>query len=236
MQRLGTVPWEPKIISVTSCLRRRAVRVLAAFCTVLVALAASCGEVRHSSIPSDASSDGGGSDASPPTTFFVGGHVMGLAGSGLVLQNNAADDLTITADGTFVFPAKLVSGGAFDVTVKTQPMAPKQSCVVSGGKGLVANGNVTTVAVNCTTDRFTIGGTVSGLAGAGLVLQDNAGDAISVNANGEFAFPHEARRRLQLRGHRSDPAGVPEADVQRDRELGQARERQRDQCTRRLRD
>ena len=114
---------------------------------------------------------------------------MGLAGSGLVLQDNAADDLTITADGTFVFGAKLASGGTFDVTVKTQPMAPKQSCVVSGGQGIVAKGNVTTVVVNCMTDRFTIGGTVSGLAGSGLVLQDDAGDPIAVNANGAFAFP-----------------------------------------------
>jgi hypothetical protein len=114
---------------------------------------------------------------------------MGLAGSGLVLQNNAADDLTITANGTFVFAAKLASKDTFDVTVKTQPMAPKQSCVVSGGKGIVAKGNVTTVVVNCTTDTFTIGGMVSGLAGTGLILQNNARDPISVNANGGFAFP-----------------------------------------------
>ena len=35
---------------------------------------------------------------------------------------------------------------------------------------------------------FTIGGTVSGLSGTGLVLQDNGGDNLPVNANGPFMF------------------------------------------------
>ena len=35
---------------------------------------------------------------------------------------------------------------------------------------------------------FTIGGTVSGLSGAGLVLQMNGGDNLAVSANGNFAF------------------------------------------------
>jgi len=35
---------------------------------------------------------------------------------------------------------------------------------------------------------FTIGGTVSGLVGTGLVLRDNGGDALTVDANGAFTF------------------------------------------------
>src|ERR1700685_2349074 len=35
---------------------------------------------------------------------------------------------------------------------------------------------------------FSIGGTVSGLTGTGLVLQDNGGDNLAVSANGAFTF------------------------------------------------
>ena len=37
-------------------------------------------------------------------------------------------------------------------------------------------------------NKYTVGGTVSGLDGTGLVLKDNGGDALSVSANGTFTF------------------------------------------------
>ncbi|AKS41167.1 FG-GAP repeat protein [Wenzhouxiangella marina] len=37
--------------------------------------------------------------------------------------------------------------------------------------------------------RYLIGGTVSGLGGTGLVLQNNGGDDLEISANGAFAFP-----------------------------------------------
>jgi subtilisin family serine protease len=47
---------------------------------------------------------------------------------------------------------------------------------------------VTGVAVNCTTNSFTVGGTVGVLTGAGLVLQNNGGNNLSINTSGTFAF------------------------------------------------
>ena len=130
--------------------------------------------------------DSGAVDANVPT-YDVGGTVTGLAGTGLKLKNGS-DIVTIApTDTTFKLPTKLASGTAFAVTVDTQPSNPTQVCVVTGGTGTVASGDVTSIAVNCTT-KYTIGGTVSGLAGSGLVLQNNAGDDVTVNANGSFAF------------------------------------------------
>lgn len=40
-----------------------------------------------------------------------------------------------------------------------------------------------------TVARYSIGGTVTGLTGSGLVLQDNGGDALPIAANGSFVFP-----------------------------------------------
>ena len=122
-------------------------------------------------------------------TFTVGGSVSGLAGSGLVLQNNAGDDLTINANSAFTFATTLPDGSDYLVTVATQPADPSQTCLVSNGAGTLAGSDVTNVAIACSTNTFTVGGTVSGLAGTGLVLQNNDGDDLPINANGAFTFP-----------------------------------------------
>ena len=123
--------------------------------------------------------------------YTIGGTVSGLSGTGLVLQDNAGDNLAVTANGSFTFPAKIASGGAYAVTVHTQPSSPAQTCSVTSGTGTVTNANVTNVSVACTTTTtsYTVGGSVSGLNGTGLVLQDNGGDSLSVTTNGSFTFP-----------------------------------------------
>ena len=83
----------------------------------------------------------------PPQTFTVGGSVSGLAGSGLVLQDNGGNDLSIAASGTFTFSTALASGAAFNVTVKTQPLSPTQTCAVGNATGTVGSANITNVAV-----------------------------------------------------------------------------------------
>jgi 6-phosphogluconolactonase (cycloisomerase 2 family) len=135
---------------------------------------------------------GGGSDNNnksppPPTQYTIGGTASGLSGTGLVLQDNGADNLDVTGDGAFTFATKVDSGGTYSVTVMTQPSG--QTCTVTNGSG-TATGNVTSVAVSCTSSGagVTVGGTVSGLTGTGLVLQDNGGDDLDVSQNGSFTF------------------------------------------------
>ena len=122
------------------------------------------------------------------SAFNVGGTVTGLLGSGLVLQDNGGDDLPVAADGAFTFATPVASGAGFAVTVKTPPSSPTQTCVVSGGSGTIGSANVSNVVINCGTNAYTIGGTITGLSGAGLVLQNNAGDDLPVAANGTFTF------------------------------------------------
>ena len=107
-------------------------------------------------------------------TFTIGGTVTGLLGTGLALRDNGDDDLTIAADGTFTFATPLASGGTYAVTVATQPSGPVQSCSASGGSGTVGSGDVTGVVINCATDAFVIGGTVSGLNGTVVLLSMEA--------------------------------------------------------------
>ncbi len=121
-------------------------------------------------------------------SFAVGGTVSGLAGTGLVVQNNAGNNLTIAANGSFQFSSAVLSGGAYAVTVLTNPSNVTQTCAVTNGTGKVGNGPVTSVAIVCTTSSFTVGGTVSGLVGTGLVLRNNGGNDLTRNANGAFTF------------------------------------------------
>src|SRR5580658_8306013 len=122
-----------------------------------------------SGLPSSSTSSGTGTGTGP---FTIGGTVTGLTGTGLVLQDNGADNLAVKASGSFTFATSIATGGAYLVTVATQPTNPAQSCAVTGGSGK-ATANVTTIAIACTTaaTNATIGVTVSGLTGSGLVLQ-----------------------------------------------------------------
>jgi hypothetical protein len=121
-------------------------------------------------------------------TYTVGGTIVGLAGTGLVLRNNGGDNRTVTAGSTsFTFATSVSNGAAYAVTVLTNPSAPTQTCVVTGGSsgtgtGTIASANVTNVVVTCTTTAFTVGGTITGLTGTGLVLRNNGGNDRTVPA------------------------------------------------------
>jgi hypothetical protein len=65
-----------------------------------------------------------------------------------VLQNNAAGDLPLNANGSFAFAPQL-DGTGYAITVKTQPTSRSQTCTVTNGSGTVGGANVTNVAVTC---------------------------------------------------------------------------------------
>jgi hypothetical protein len=80
------------------------------------------------------------------SSFTVGGAITGLLGTGLVLQNNAGNDLAVVAGATtFSFP--VASGSAYAVSVKTQPTSPSQVCAISNASGTVTTANVVNVNV-----------------------------------------------------------------------------------------
>ncbi|PJZ54196.1 hypothetical protein [Leptospira adleri] len=121
--------------------------------------------------------------------FNVKGTVTGLNGTGLTLQNNGSDSTAISADGSFSFATKVVNGGTYNVTVSQNPSSLSQTCSVSNGTGLIAGADITNVAITCSTDSFTVGGTVSGLSGTGLTLKNNGTDDIAITTNGVYVFP-----------------------------------------------
>lgn len=91
---------------------------------------------------------GGGGSTPPPPTFTVGGKVNALSGTGMVLQNNGGNNLSISSNGTFTFTTALLSGATYAVTILTQPSG--QTCMVTNGSGTVGASNITSIDVACT--------------------------------------------------------------------------------------
>jgi len=120
--------------------------------------------------------------------YTIGGTVSGLAGSGLLLRNNGGDDLPIQANGSFTFVTPLVDGSSYAVSIASQPTSLNQTCSLENFSGTLAGANVTDVTVTCTTNSYSVGGTVTGLAGSGLVLQNNLADDLAIFSNGVFTF------------------------------------------------
>jgi len=80
--------------------------------------------------------------------YTVGGAVTGLSGSGLVLQLNGGNNLGFSSGGTFNFSAGIDQGGAYSVTVLTQPSG--QTCSVHNGSGTIGTADISNVIVTCT--------------------------------------------------------------------------------------
>jgi hypothetical protein len=119
----------------------------------------------------------------------IGGTLSGL-GSGLsvVLQNNGADNLTLTSNGAFTFATAVTESGSYNVTVLTQPVG--QACSVANGSGSlnIWGDPVHEITVTCTTNS-SIGGTVSGLPAGTSVVLSNGSVSLPIAANGAYAFP-----------------------------------------------
>ncbi len=126
----------------------------------------------------------GSNDSSTPTTpaaneFAIEGSITNLKGSDAVLQNSDAQDVTLNpGQSGFKFRTQL-AGTSYNVTLKSQPVSPTQTCTVTGGAGTVT-GPVTTISIACVSALFPVGGSVSGLTASGLTLSNNGGAPLAV--------------------------------------------------------
>jgi hypothetical protein len=130
-------------------------------------------------------------DSTPiQTSFTVGGTVVGLNGSQLVLRVGGSDQ-RILGGGAFAFYRQFEDGEDYEVTVRAHPVSPALTCTVTNGTGIVDGADVTDIVVTCANGRSAIGGTVSGLAGSGLLLQNNSIELVAVDEDGPFIIAIE---------------------------------------------
>ncbi|HEX4151523.1 MAG TPA: kelch repeat-containing protein [Steroidobacteraceae bacterium] len=120
-------------------------------------------------------------------TYNVAVTVSGVNASGLTLENDGGDTLSILRNGSFDFDTPVPSGSTYAVTVSSQPTG--EICTVTRGAGTITDANVANVAVACIPNLYSVSGTLSGLyAGRSIVLQDNGANTTTLSANGSFGF------------------------------------------------
>lgn len=157
----------------------------------------------------------------PPATFNIGGTITGLVGSGLTLQNNGGDTLSVSKDGTIFFATALQDGSAYNVTVLEQPSNPVQRCTVANGAGTVAGRNATTIQVSCVTGQTVVisrraGGTqgdlyaVSEFGGALRPLANSTDDEIfqGITSDGRVVFLRETGSQSDVYSIKLDGTGL----------------------------
>ncbi len=120
--------------------------------------------------------------------YSVGGTITGLSATGLVLTDGLSSTNPEVGANSFVFTRKKPTGAAYAVTVLSNPAG--QVCTVSNGSGSISSQSVTNVSVSCSNSPGVLGGTISGLTSAGLILKNGA-DELTVPL-GETSFKFSA--------------------------------------------
>lgn len=123
---------------------------------------------------------GGDNPPPPPATYTLGGTISGLVANGLVLTSNGQSVTVNSGTSTFTFPTSLTTGTAYAVNVQTTPNG--LTCSVANGAGNIGTANVSNVVVTCSDKAYTLGGSITGLTTAGLIL-GNGTDQLTVAAN-----------------------------------------------------
>jgi hypothetical protein len=119
-------------------------------------------------------------------TYNVGVTISGVNATGLSLQDNGADTLSVAASGHFNFNTPVASGSSYAVTILAQPLG--ETCAVANGSGTILSNSVS-LTVSCIPNRYPISGTLTGLlSGRSIILQDNGAGSTMVSGNGEFVF------------------------------------------------
>lgn len=137
------------------------------------------------------------------TTKPLGGTISGLTSTGLVLQNNAGDNITIAANSTnFSFPVTVANGASYSVSVLTQPASPIQNCSVTNGSG-TAGTAPSSITVACsavsgfayvtnqnsnTVSAYTIDGTTGALTSIGTFGTGTNPRFVTVDPTGKFVY------------------------------------------------
>ncbi len=131
--------------------------------------------------------------------FDLGGPVTGLVYEGLIITNIDNGDATtvhvptpVGAATTFKLGQSLDYGQVYNVQITSTPA--HQTCSLFSGADTAGRLSAISIAVTCSVQTFTIGGTVSGLRDVadttptGLVITNGA-DKLAVEINGAYIMP-----------------------------------------------
>lgn len=128
---------------------------------------------------------GGGDEGN----LYLAGSITGLTKEGLVLENRSnGDTKAIPAfSNSFMMDRFVSSDDHFDIQIKTQPAGAV--CTAAFNSGRTGQFPIQSIEIRCVTNSYQLGGTISGLSNAGLVLINGA-DKLNVAAGAStFVMP-----------------------------------------------
>lgn len=117
-------------------------------------------------------------------SYDVSGTISNLNTNGLILVNGGDSVSPAAGTTTFTFGKRIDYGTDYNITVKQNPA--HMNCTISGGTGSAGHYVSIQASVSCSQNRYTVGGTVSGLTADGLVLIN--GNAQTTVAKGSTTF------------------------------------------------
>jgi hypothetical protein len=131
-----------------------------------------------------------GADVNVPITcstnsFSVGGLVNGLTASGLMVTDGSTTT-TLNATATSYQFLEL-DGTSYDIEIAGQPTG--ETCVITKNMGKLDGASVNDATITCGTTLYGLGGTISGLTGAGLMITDGIDTASPLTGDTTFSFP-----------------------------------------------
>ena len=84
-------------------------------------------------------------------SYFIRGSVSGLEGTGLILQLNSGESISIVENGQFAFVNKISDGKNFLVIATSPPINPKQNCELTNQSGVLSGADILNIVVDCVT-------------------------------------------------------------------------------------
>jgi hypothetical protein len=83
----------------------------------------------------------------PVSEYSISGTVSGLISSQVIIQSNLDDEITVEADGSFLFPIAFQNGATYQIQIIVQPQA--HTCSISNASGQISDNDVTNIAITC---------------------------------------------------------------------------------------
>ena len=100
-------------------------------------------------------------------------NLFGVTKTGMTISNGGAAAVPVGPGAVFLFPALVPLDSDYDIKIVTRP-PNTDSCEVFNGKGNTGSFTPNNIVIQCIVTTYTLGGTVSGLVGGNLVVNNGA--------------------------------------------------------------